>query len=64
VWHHQEKLVFPVPASRIQQLIEQGLVQVNGKVCTSKKTTVQPGDRISLTIPDAKLLGSMTSISP
>ncbi len=42
--------------SRIQQLIEQGVVQVNGKVCTSKKTTVQSGDRISLVIPDAKPL--------
>jgi len=38
--------------SRIQQLIEQGNVQINGKVCTSKKTTVQLGDRISLTIPE------------
>jgi 23S rRNA pseudouridine1911/1915/1917 synthase len=37
--------------SRIQQLIEQEQVQVNGKVCTSKKATVQPGDRISITIP-------------
>ncbi len=42
--------------SRIQQLIEQGLVQINDKVCTSKKITVQTGDRISLTIPDAKPL--------
>ena len=39
--------------SRIQQLIEQGNVQVNDKVCTSKKATVQVGDRISLTIPEA-----------
>src|SRR5919202_2254387 len=42
--------------SRIQQLIEQGQVQVNDNVCTSKKITVQPGDRISLTIPEAKPL--------
>ena len=42
--------------SRIQQLIEQSNVQVNEKVCTSKKTTVQQGDRISLTIPEAKPL--------
>lgn len=42
--------------SRIQQLIEQGNVQVNGNVCTSKKATVQMGDRISLTIPDAQPL--------
>jgi 23S rRNA pseudouridine1911/1915/1917 synthase len=42
--------------SRIQQLIEQGNVQVNGKVCTSKKATVKLGDRISLEIPDAQPL--------
>ncbi len=42
--------------SRIQQLIEDGNVQLNDKVCTSKKTTVQPGDRISLVIPEAKPL--------
>jgi 23S rRNA pseudouridine1911/1915/1917 synthase len=42
--------------SRIQQLIEQGQVQINGQVCTSKKITVQPGDRIFLTIPAAKPL--------
>lgn len=42
--------------SRIQQLIEQGLVQINDKVCTSKKTILQLGDRISLTVPDAKPL--------
>ncbi|HEY9831975.1 MAG TPA: RluA family pseudouridine synthase [Stenomitos sp.] len=42
--------------SRIQQLIEQGQVQVNDKVCTSKKITVQSGDRIFITIPEAKPL--------
>lgn len=42
--------------SRIQQLIEAGNVQLNGEVCTSKKATVQPGDRISLAIPAAKPL--------
>jgi len=42
--------------SRIQQLIEQGNVQVNSKVCTSKKVTVKPGDRISIEIPDAQPL--------
>ena len=45
-----------ISRSRIQQLIEQGNVQVNRKVCTSKKVTVQSGDRISLTIPEAKPL--------
>lgn len=42
--------------SRIQQLIEQGQVQVNDQLCTSKKITVQSGDRISITIPEAKPL--------
>jgi 23S rRNA pseudouridine1911/1915/1917 synthase len=37
--------------SRLQQLIEQGNVQINGNVCTSKKMTLQLGDRIFLTIP-------------
>jgi 23S rRNA pseudouridine1911/1915/1917 synthase len=42
--------------SRIQQLIEQSYVQLNGKICTSKKTTVKVGDRISLEIPVAEPL--------
>jgi len=37
--------------SRIQQLIEQGHVQVNGKICTSKKINLKTGDRITLEIP-------------
>jgi 23S rRNA pseudouridine1911/1915/1917 synthase len=42
--------------SRIQQLIEQGKVQINGKVCTSKKINVKVGDRIILEIPEAQPL--------
>ncbi|PLZ81441.1 RluA family pseudouridine synthase, partial [Fischerella thermalis] len=42
--------------SRIQQLIEQGQVQLNGKICTSKKTSVKQGDRICLEIPPAEPL--------
>jgi len=42
--------------SRIQQLIVQAHVQVNSKVCTSKKVTVKPGDRITIEIPDAQPL--------
>ena len=42
--------------SRIQQLIEQGNVQVNGLVCISKKYSLQPGDCISLEIPTAQPL--------
>ncbi|MBD2356514.1 RluA family pseudouridine synthase [Tolypothrix sp. FACHB-123] len=40
--------------SRIQQLIEQGNVQLNGTVCTSKKINVKVGDRIYLEIPAAQ----------
>lgn len=39
--------------SRIQKLIEQGHVWINGQVCTSKRITVQDGDQIHLQIPEA-----------
>jgi 23S rRNA pseudouridine1911/1915/1917 synthase len=39
--------------SRLQQLIEQGYLQINGNICTSKKIIVQTGDRLFLTIPEA-----------
>ncbi|MBW4644843.1 MAG: RluA family pseudouridine synthase [Goleter apudmare HA4340-LM2] len=42
--------------SRIQQLIEQGEVQLNDQVCTSKKINVKLGDRITLTIPESQPL--------
>jgi 23S rRNA pseudouridine1911/1915/1917 synthase len=42
--------------SRVQKLIEQGQVQVNGQVCTSQKVMLQPGDQILVTIPAAKPL--------
>ncbi|RAM48228.1 MAG: RluA family pseudouridine synthase [Hapalosiphonaceae cyanobacterium JJU2] len=42
--------------SRIQQLIEQGQVQLNSKVCTSKKMVVRLGDRITITIPPVEPL--------
>jgi len=42
--------------SRIQQLIEQGNVQLNGKICTSKKLNVKVGDRVTLEIPEAQPL--------
>ncbi len=40
-----------ISRSRIQQLIEQDNVCLNGKVCTSKKISVKVGDRITLEIP-------------
>lgn len=42
--------------SRLQNLIEQGHVQLNGKICTSKKVTIQPGDQIHIQIPEAQPL--------
>ena len=42
--------------SRIQQLIEQGNVQINGGVCNSKKETVKEGDFIVVEIPPAESL--------
>ena len=53
-----------VSRSRLQQLIEQGNVQLNGKVCTSKKEIIQIGDRISLTIPEAKPLNLQPEAIP
>lgn len=50
--------------SRIQQLIEQGNVQVNDQICTSKKATVQPGDRIALSIPNAQPLDLQAEAIP
>ena len=45
-----------VSRSRAQKLIDQGQIQVNGAVCTSKKLMVQVGDRIDITVPDAQPL--------
>ena len=42
--------------SRIQQLIEQGNVQLNGEVCKSKKVTIKEGDFIVLEIPQPEPL--------
>lgn len=38
--------------SRLQQLIEQGQIKVNGQSCAEKKYRLQPGDNIQLWIPD------------
>lgn len=42
--------------SRIQKLIEQGQVQINGQVCSSRKAVVQVDDQIQVTIPAAEPL--------
>lgn len=45
--------------SRIQKLIEQGQILVNGQVCTSKKASIQAGDRIQVNVPDAEPLAHL-----
>ena len=42
--------------SRIQKLIENGLVQLNDRVCHSKKTKLTSGDRLLVTIPEPQKL--------
>ncbi|MFM7363239.1 MAG: RluA family pseudouridine synthase [Cuspidothrix sp.] len=42
--------------SRIQQLIEQGHLQINDQICTSKKIHLKIGDRITLEIPPTQPL--------
>lgn len=42
--------------SRIQKLIEQGQIQINGQVCTSRKVSVQVGDQVQVTIPASEPL--------
>ncbi|AFY56022.1 ribosomal large subunit pseudouridine synthase D [Rivularia sp. PCC 7116] len=42
--------------SRIQQLIEQGHVKLNGEICNSKKNSLKQGDLIVLEIPTAQPL--------
>ncbi|MBD2088522.1 RluA family pseudouridine synthase [Microcoleus sp. FACHB-1515] len=50
--------------SRLQRLVEQGQVMLNGEVCTSKKATVQTGDSIHLTIPAAEPLDLLPESIP
>jgi 23S rRNA pseudouridine1911/1915/1917 synthase len=48
--------VLELSRSRVQKLIGDGQVQVNGVVCASKKAMVQAGDRIQVLIPEAEPL--------
>lgn len=50
--------------SRVQQLIEQGHVQVNDQVCTSKKINLKVGDRICLEIPAVQPLALVAEDIP
>ncbi len=45
--------------SRIQKLIEEGEVSLNGEVCTAKKQPLQPGDHIVIRIPPVQPVAIM-----
>lgn len=40
-----------VSRSRVQKLLDAGMVRINQVVCSDKNYRLQPGDRVSLTIP-------------
>ena len=50
--------------SRIQQLIEQGHVQINNLICTSKKINLKTGDLITLEIPAVQPLAIIAENIP
>ncbi len=50
--------------SRVQRLIDDGQVQVNRTICTSKKTIVRSGDHLHITIPAAKPLSLQPEAIP
>ncbi|NES97093.1 MAG: RluA family pseudouridine synthase [Desertifilum sp. SIO1I2] len=45
--------------SRVQKLIEDGQVEVNDQVCTSKKLLVTQGDRLQVKIPEVQILDQL-----
>ncbi len=42
--------------SRLQKLIETGNIKLNDEVCREKKQKINPGDRLTVTVPDAEPL--------
>ncbi|OLP19348.1 pseudouridine synthase [Leptolyngbya sp. 'hensonii'] len=50
--------------SRLQKLIEQGQVRVNGQVCTSKKASIAVGDQLQVILPDAEPLDVQAEAIP
>ncbi|WP_448596336.1 RluA family pseudouridine synthase [Thermoleptolyngbya sp.] len=50
--------------ARLQRLIEQGQVWVNGRICASKKAEVQSGDRLTVSIPPAEPLALQAEAIP
>ncbi len=45
-----------ISRNRLQKIIQDGGVRVNGKVCQLKKSQLKPGDRLVVTIPPAQPL--------
>jgi 23S rRNA pseudouridine1911/1915/1917 synthase len=50
--------------SRIQKLIEQGAIALNGEVCENKKTAVNRGDQIQVTLPAVEPLKLLPEAIP
>ncbi|NEQ30147.1 MAG: RluA family pseudouridine synthase [Leptolyngbya sp. SIO4C5] len=50
--------------SRIQKLIEQDCVMVNGQPCPTKKTTVQAGDWVQVKLPETRPLELVPEAMP
>ncbi|MGF1602803.1 MAG: RluA family pseudouridine synthase [Thermosynechococcaceae cyanobacterium] len=48
--------VTEISRSHLQKLIEQGHVQVNQQICSSKKHILQVGDQVQVTIPEPEAL--------
>ncbi|NER32484.1 MAG: RluA family pseudouridine synthase [Oscillatoria sp. SIO1A7] len=45
-----------ISRSRLQKIVAEGGVEINGEVCTSKKVKLKQGDRLRIVIPEAKPL--------
>jgi len=50
--------------SHLQKLIEQGQVEVNNQICTSKKMTVHRGDCVQVQIPEPRVLELQSEAIP
>ncbi|MEM7796107.1 MAG: RluA family pseudouridine synthase, partial [Cyanobacteria bacterium P01_C01_bin.118] len=50
--------------NRIQKLIEQGAISINGQTCTNKKVTVQSGDFLQLKIPAVEPFELLPEVIP
>ncbi|NEP17108.1 MAG: RluA family pseudouridine synthase [Leptolyngbya sp. SIO4C1] len=50
--------------SRLQKLIEQGAVRLNGAVCCNKKVAIAPGDRVQLMLPPVEPMALLPEAIP